>query len=172
MVKLLEVKKVIFKNNNKAIIKKLTNRTLKYNKIRNIMVVIAIVLTTTLFTTLFTISTGIVNTIQKQTMRQSGGSAHGTLKYLKDGEFNKLRSNPNIKQIEYSKMVGMAENRELLKHHTEIRFATDEDAKMNFSYPTKGTMPRKIDELATDTMVLRSEERRVGKECRSRWSPY
>ena len=22
------------------------------------------------------------------------------------------------------------------------------------------------------TMVLRSEERRVGKECRSRWSPY
>ncbi|EDS77968.1 efflux ABC transporter, permease protein [Clostridium botulinum C str. Eklund] len=87
-------------------------------------------------------------------MRQSGGSAHGTLKYLKDGEFNKLRSNPNIKQIEYSKMVGMAENRELLKHHTEIQFATDEDAKMNFSYPTKGTMPRKIDELATDTMVL------------------
>ena len=23
-----------------------------------------------------------------------------------------------------------------------------------------------------DVMVLRSEERRVGKECRSRWSPY
>ena len=22
------------------------------------------------------------------------------------------------------------------------------------------------------TMILRSEERRVGKECRSRWSPY
>ncbi|WP_052306559.1 ABC transporter permease [Clostridium botulinum] len=145
---------MIFKNNNKAIIKKLTNRTLKYNKIRNIMAVIAIVLTTTLFTALFTISTGIVNTVQEQTMRQSGGSAHGTLKYLKNDEFNKLRSNPNIKQIEYSKMVGMAENRELLKHHTEIRFATDEDAKMNFSYPTKGTMPRKINELATDTMVL------------------
>ena len=24
----------------------------------------------------------------------------------------------------------------------------------------------------TDGIVLRSEERRVGKECRSRWSPY
>ena len=24
----------------------------------------------------------------------------------------------------------------------------------------------------TVTRVLRSEERRVGKECRSRWSPY
>ena len=29
-------------------------------------------------------------------------------------------------------------------------------------------------ELAPDTLnvILRSEERRVGKECRSRWSPY
>ena len=26
--------------------------------------------------------------------------------------------------------------------------------------------------LFTDNMILRSEERRVGKECRSRWSPY
>ena len=25
---------------------------------------------------------------------------------------------------------------------------------------------------STDVEVLRSEERRVGKECRSRWSPY
>src|SRR2546430_10780228 len=26
--------------------------------------------------------------------------------------------------------------------------------------------------LAVETIWLRSEERRVGKECRSRWSPY
>ena len=26
--------------------------------------------------------------------------------------------------------------------------------------------------LPTDTKKIRSEERRVGKECRSRWSPY
>ena len=26
--------------------------------------------------------------------------------------------------------------------------------------------------LATHEMIIRSEERRVGKECRSRWSPY
>ena len=28
------------------------------------------------------------------------------------------------------------------------------------------------DDLAQDTFIKRSEERRVGKECRSRWSPY
>ena len=28
------------------------------------------------------------------------------------------------------------------------------------------------DNEITTTQILRSEERRVGKECRSRWSPY
>ena len=30
----------------------------------------------------------------------------------------------------------------------------------------------KTEDLATKTEDQRSEERRVGKECRSRWSPY
>ena len=29
-----------------------------------------------------------------------------------------------------------------------------------------------LDWTEVDTRVSRSEERRVGKECRSRWSPY
>ena len=29
-----------------------------------------------------------------------------------------------------------------------------------------------LDPLADKLMLIRSEERRVGKECRSRWSPY
>ena len=28
------------------------------------------------------------------------------------------------------------------------------------------------DRASSRLMILRSEERRVGKECRSRWSPY
>ena len=30
----------------------------------------------------------------------------------------------------------------------------------------------KIEQNDYDLVLLRSEERRVGKECRSRWSPY
>src|SRR3712207_7129918 len=33
-------------------------------------------------------------------------------------------------------------------------------------------MPQKDDPLPPEQAALRSEERRVGKECRSRWSPY
>jgi len=29
-----------------------------------------------------------------------------------------------------------------------------------------------LDRIINDSLNIRSEERRVGKECRSRWSPY
>ena len=29
-----------------------------------------------------------------------------------------------------------------------------------------------VNEFAEGSVMVRSEERRVGKECRSRWSPY
>src|SRR5256885_16782449 len=41
--------------------------------------------------------------------------------------------------------------------HTQMRVAEDY---------------RKVDEIPFDFERRRSEERRVGKECRSRWSPY
>ena len=44
----------------------------------------------------------------------------------------------------------------------DLPFTTKEDLRNGFPY----------DFLASDLGVLRSEERRVGKECRSRWSPY
>src|SRR5579859_729263 len=36
----------------------------------------------------------------------------------------------------------------------------------------QGPFSVRIDNNARDYVVFRSEERRVGKECRSRWSPY
>ena len=45
-----------FENNNKEIIKKITNRSLKSNKTRNIFVVIAIVLTTFMLACVFILS--------------------------------------------------------------------------------------------------------------------
>ena len=40
---------------------------------------------------------------------------------------------------------------------------------------TDDYIPKKSDHntlIVTEAIKLRSEERRVGKECRSRWSPY
>ena len=58
---------------------------------------------------------------------------------------------------------GIIENADLLRAQLERaghRFATETDTE---------TLAHLIEAAAGDT---RSEERRVGKECRSRWSPY
>ena len=48
-----------------------------------------------------------------------------------------------------------------------LRIFTDENDKMNLSAADIGGGL-----LVISQFTLRSEERRVGKECRSRWSPY
>ncbi|WP_243156077.1 ABC transporter permease [Clostridium sp. C2-6-12] len=145
---------MFFKNNNGAVIRKLTIKTMKANKLRNIFAVVAIALTTLLFTSLFTIGIGIKESLEKETMRQSGGSAHATFKYLNEEELNKIKVHPLIKDFGYSIMVSNGENKEFLKHHTEVRYATDKMAKMYFSYPTVGKMPQMENEVATSTKVL------------------
>ncbi|WP_270563877.1 ABC transporter permease [Clostridium beijerinckii] len=145
---------MFFKNNNNAIIRRLAIKTMKANKLRNIFAVVAIALTTLLFTSLFTIGIGIKESLEKETMRQSGGYAHGTFKYLNEEELNKLKIHPLIKDFGYSIMLSMGENKEFLKHHTEVRYATDEEAEMYFCSPTTGEMPQKENEVVTSTRVL------------------
>ncbi|MFR5132404.1 MAG: hypothetical protein ACLTDP_07410 [Terrisporobacter sp.] len=52
-----------FENNNKEVIKKITNRSLKSNKIRNIFVIVAIVLTTFMISSVFSIGLNFAKTI-------------------------------------------------------------------------------------------------------------
>ena len=49
----------------------------------------------------------------------------------------------------------------------ELRFAQEVRGKAGGSLPYPGSNP-----MPGDARSGRSEERRVGKECRSRWSPY
>lgn len=143
-----------FKNNNGAVIRRLTIKTMKANKLRNIFAVVAIALTTLLFTSLFTIGIGIKESLEKETMRQSGGSAHATFKYLNEEELNNIKVHPLIKDFGYSIMVSRGENKEFLKHGTEVKYVTDKKAEMDFSYPTTGKMPQKENEVVTSTKVL------------------
>jgi len=39
-------------------------------------------------------------------------------------------------------------------------------------YMLEQAMASGINSMGVDVLLVRSEERRVGKECRSRWSPY
>ena len=73
------------------------------------------------------------------------------IRTVKEGKVNR-KTKKQIRQNPY--LIGMAASMELQIHETE-RAIWDKESVLQ------------------DTFGLgRSEERRVGKECRSRWSPY
>ena len=62
----------MLKNNNQAVIKKISSRTLKSNNTRNAFVILAIVLTTFMFTTVFGIGFSLVNNLKVMMIRHQG----------------------------------------------------------------------------------------------------
>ena len=67
---------------NGACVRHLSRRTLRANRTRNLIAVLAIALTTILFTSLFTIALSINDGFQQSNFRQVGGYSHGGFKYL------------------------------------------------------------------------------------------
>ena len=62
----------------------------------------------------------------------------------------------------FDKMVEVIPNKAAVRRWTEIPVLYDLNARL-----------RMMEEFGPEyQQILRSEERRVGKECRSRWSPY
>src|SRR3712207_8077339 len=53
----------------------------------------------------------------------------------------------------------------------EEALSSERDSRVEVRVAARGDL-RRLRELAERNARLRSEERRVGKECRSRWSPY
>ena len=68
------------RNNNRAVIRKISGKSLKNNRMRNIFAVLAIILTGMLFTSVFSLCSGMIQVAQEQTMREVGGKFHAGLK--------------------------------------------------------------------------------------------
>ena len=92
---------ILFGNNNRKILKKLANRSLKSGK--NYIAILAIMLSTLLFTSLFTIAISLQSSIQDNEMRTVGTSAHANAKLITENEYEDLISDERIK--EYGKSV-------------------------------------------------------------------
>ncbi len=146
----------MLKVKNKKVISNIAKSSFNANKSRNIFAIVAIILTTVMFTTFFTIGISMKACLEDSTMRQVGGSAHGGFKYLTQEEYDKIKTHKSIKEIQYSIILGFAENSELQKRPSEIRFATDREAEMMFAKPTVGKMPSEYNEVAMDTLVLKA----------------
>ena len=143
------------KVNNKKTIGKLANSAFRNNKTRNLFAIVAILLTTVLFTGLFTVAASLNESMQESTMRQVGGSTHGTFKYIDQETYDKIKTHPSIKEIGYSVVMSIADNKPLATRPTEIRYMSGEkQAERFYTLPTTGRLPQADHEIATDTIVL------------------
>ena len=68
-------------------------------------------------------------------------------------------------------LVNRLESKDILV--PRIRMASEDQSVCSLSPFQRGFVwNKKQMDLFIESLLLRSEERRVGKECRSRWSPY
>lgn len=146
----------MLKVNSKKAIRRLSNRSFKANVSRNVIAVIAIALTAILFTALFTVGSGMVENIQKQTMRQAGGDGMLFFKYITDEEYNNIKDHKLIDKISYNRIIcDSVESDALLKRHAEIYYMNDVGMELGFCSPTYGHKPEKENEIIMDTRAMK-----------------
>ncbi|MFR8548982.1 MAG: ABC transporter permease, partial [Lachnospiraceae bacterium] len=84
------------KNNNQKAIRRLSERSLKSNRMRNTFAVMAIALTCMLFTALASMGIGMTQVAQEQTMREVGGKFHAGLKNATREQMEKVGKDPRV----------------------------------------------------------------------------
>ena len=145
----------MIKVSNRSCIRRLSLKSLKSSRTRNLIGILAIALTTILFTSLFTIAISINDGIQQNTFRQVGGFSHGGFKNLTEEQFQELKEDPLIKEYGLRRFLGMPTDQPFNKSHVEISYANDNTAHWMYCDPSVGRLPAEgTDEAATDLKVL------------------
>lgn len=146
---------ILFGNNNKPIIKKLSGRYFKASKSRNLIAIVAIILTTILFTTIFTLGSGLIDTVKDQNIRKAGGDGQAVLNYINDEMFDNVKDNELIDRIAYTKAVSYRlHNSGLEKWRSDMWYMDDTALEFARYEPTTGRRPEAENEIIADTKTL------------------
>lgn len=140
---------------NKKIIRQLSWKSLKANRTRNLVAILAIALTALLFTSLFTIAMSINEGMQQSNFRQAGGYAHGTFKRMTEEQYNTLKDDSLIAEHGVRRFLGSPMEAPFNKGIVEIGYGDETLQKFWYCTPTTGRAPKEgTDEAAMDTGVL------------------
>lgn len=140
---------------NRKCIYNLSRKSLRANRVRNLVAVLAIILTTVLFNSLFTIAGTIVNSFQQQSFRQVGGDMHGTFKNVTEEQIRELSGDPLIVKTGIRLTLGMPTDPPFNKTHVEVSYMDANCAKGYFCVPEQGSLPQEgTDQIACDTRIL------------------
>lgn len=143
---------ILFGNNNTEVIKQLSKRYFKKNRIRNLAAILAIMLTAFLFTSITSLVFSMSSSIQLSMQMQKGSKADGDIRYLTEEQYQELQNSDFIKEAGYRRFVGFASNAS--GHMVEINYADPVQQELTFCTPTHGKAPKKANEIATTDRAL------------------
>lgn len=143
---------VLFGNNNKAVIKKVANRSFHSNKKRNILAVTAIALTTFLLTAVLTIGFGAKNTMQYSEARLLGSQADALVQGMTKEQAEQLKKNAMFEKAGTQIGIAFLENTKQL--NVELDYADETLMKVRFMIPSIGAIPKAENEVLVSANVL------------------
>ncbi|HWQ77138.1 MAG TPA: ABC transporter permease [Syntrophomonas sp.] len=142
------------RNNNQAVIRKLSKQSFLANKSRNIFGLIAIVLTTVLITAVFTIGISLSDGMQQMLIHSYGRSTEVDFQYLTPDEAQRVAEHPLIEEYGLSRLITATTEGVFRQVQGEIHTADENFAGFTFSQPTTGRLPETENEIALTSWIL------------------
>lgn len=109
-----------FENNNKEIVKRITNRSLKTNKIRNIFAILAIILTTFMISSVFSIGFSFAKNYKTMNLRLQGTTATIVLPNPSEAQIDKIKSLDVLSSFGSEINAGRVDLDSLTENRTQI----------------------------------------------------
>ena len=148
-----------FENNNKEVIKKITNRSLKSNKTRNTFAILAIILTTFMISSVFSIGISFAKNYRTMNLRIQGTTATIALPNPTNSQINNLKSTDMFNSIGKEIRVGKVSLDSLKKNRTKIiiKYIDKENYEKQIIpciSDIKGSYPKKENEVMMSKKTL------------------
>ncbi|MHB8061067.1 MAG: ABC transporter permease [Ruminiclostridium sp.] len=149
----------MFQNNNKAIVKKLTKRTLRTDKKRNFFIITAIALTALLIGSVFNIGMSLVESVKMNQIRLAGTVAHAAVGHPTASQIEQLNALDYVKVVGTGNSVGVVKNTpEMGKISLTLHYfdKTEWEKLRSPAYvDIEGNYPEKENEIMVSLSVLK-----------------
>lgn len=148
-----------FENNNNEVIKRISKRSLKFNKIRNTFAIIAIILTTFMLASVFSIGISFAKNYKVMQLRMQGSIATTMLPNPTEKQIEKIKELDIFKSIGSEIDVGEIVDKDLEKNKISISMQYNdenywEEQRKPCVSNVKGNYPTKENEIMISTKSL------------------
>lgn len=146
----------MLKNNNREVIQRISNRSLRQNRTRNIFVILAIVLTTFMFTTVFSIGFSLLKNARVMLLREQGSKTSITLEQPTKEQIAQAKETKHLCAAGIRIKTGVAE---IKGKEQSIRLDYFDETEFEENYTpaisdSKGAYPKAQDEIMLSADAL------------------